>query len=427
MISIYKFLTNICYPFFVLFTFFRKIKKKEDSLRYKEKIFTSSFKVNRSKNSKLIWFHAASVGEMISIIPIINELKKNNDNFEFLITTVTLSSGNLIKKKFQDCNNIHHRYFPLDVGFLIQNFIKMWKPNIVFFVDSEIWPNLIMNLHKNGIPFSVINARITKKTFERWLFFKKTARIIFSKFKLFLASNKETIDYLNKLGAKNIIYNGNIKLLSEVNVESINNLNKDALLKSKFWLSASTHDGEEDFCLKTHLLLKNEFNKLKTLIAPRHINRSDKIKKLCDRYKLNSQILNENDQIRDNSEIIIINSFGVLNQFYKYAVSVFIGKSTLKILKNVGGQNPIDAAKLGCKIYHGPYVYNFSEIYENLKNLKISNQVSSPEELFNYLKQDLVQSKKVNTDVNSSINNLSKKIFEITMSNINKFILNEAL
>ena len=427
MISIYKFLTNICYPFFVLFTFFRKIKKKEDSLRYKEKIFTSSFKVNRSKNSKLIWFHAASVGEMISIIPIINELKKNNDNFEFLITTVTLSSGNLIKKKFQDCNNIHHRYFPLDVGFLIQNFIKMWKPNIVFFVDSEIWPNLIMNLHKNGIPFSVINARITKKTFERWLFFKKTARIIFSKFKLFLASNKETINYLNKLGAKNIIYNGNIKLLSEVNVESINNLNKDALLKSKFWLSASTHDGEEDFCLKTHLLLKNEFNKLKTLIAPRHINRSDKIKKLCDRYKLNSQILNENDQIRDNSEIIIINSFGVLNQFYKYAVSVFIGKSTLKILKNVGGQNPIDAAKLGCKIYHGPYVYNFSEIYENLKNLKISNQVSSPEELFNYLKQDLVQSKKVNTDVNSTINNLSKEIFEITMSNINKFILNEAL
>ena len=427
MISIYKFLTNICYPFFVLFTFFRKIKKKEDSLRYKEKIFTSSFKVNRSKNSKLIWFHAASVGEMISIIPIINELKKNNDNFEFLITTVTLSSGNLIKKKFQDCNNIHHRYFPLDVGFLIQNFIKMWKPNIVFFVDSEIWPNLIMNLHKNGIPFSVINARITKKTFERWLFFKKTARIIFSKFKLFLASNKETIDYLNKLGAKNIIYNGNIKLLSEVNVESINNLNKDALLKSKFWVSASTHDGEEDFCLKTHLLLKNEFNKLKTLIAPRHINRSDKIKKLCDRYNLNSQILNEKDQIKDNSEIIIINSFGVLNQFYKYAVSVFIGKSTLKILKNVGGQNPIDAAKLGCKIYHGPYIYNFSEIYENLKNLKISNQVSSPEELFNYLKQDLVQSKKVNTDVNSTINNLSKEIFEITMSNINKFILNEAL
>ena len=427
MILTYKFLTNIFYPFFVLFTYLRKIKKKEDPIRFKEKIFTSSFKINRKKNSKLIWFHAASVGEMNSIVPIINELKKNNENFEFLITTVTLSSGNLIKKKFHNNNNIHHRYFPFDVNFLIKRFIKMWEPNIVFFVDSEIWPNLIINLHKNEIPFSVINARITKKTFERWLFFKKTAKVIFSKFKLFLVSNKETIHYLNELGANNIIYNGNIKLLSEINIKNISNLNKETLLKNKFWLSASTHEGEEDFCIKTHLLLKNDFNKIKTLIAPRHIYRSSEIKRLCDNYKLNSQILNEDDFIKDESEIIIINSFGVLNEFYKYAVSVFIGKSTLKILKSVGGQNPIDAAKLGCKIYHGPYIYNFSEIYEILKNFKISYQVNSPEELFDYLKQDLAQSKKEDAEINSSINNLSNDIFKITMSNINRFILNEAL
>ena len=173
--------------------------------------------------------------------------------------------------------------------------------------------------------------------------------------------------------------------------------------------------------------MKNDFNKIKTLIAPRHIYRSSEIKRLCDNYKLNSQILNEDDFIKDESEIIIINSFGVLNEFYKYAVSVFIGKSTLKILKSVGGQNPIDAAKLGCKIYHGPYIYNFSEIYEILKNFKISYQVNSPEELFDYLKQDLAQSKKEDAEINSSINNLSNDIFKITMSNINRFILNEAL
>ncbi len=427
MILIYKFLTNISYPFFVLFTFFRTIKKKEDPSRYKEKIYSSSFKINRKKNSKLIWFHAASVGEMNSIIPIINELKKNNKNFEFLITTVTLSSGNLVKNKFQDNNNIHHRYFPIDVDFLIKKFVEMWKPNIVFFVDSEIWPNLILNLHKNGIPFSIINARITKKTFKKWVLFKKTAKVIFSKFKLFLVSNKETVNYLNELGAKNIIYNGNIKLLSEINIKNIDNLNKEFFLKNKFWLAASTHDGEEDFFLKTHLLLRNDFDKIITFIAPRHISRSDKIKKLCESYKLNSQILNKDDLIKDDSEIIIINSFGVLNEFYKYAVSVFIGKSTLKILKDVGGQNPIDAAKLGCKIYHGPYVYNFSEIYEILSNFKISKQVNSPEELFNFLKQDLIQSKKISTEINSPINNLSNETFKITMNNINKFISNEAL
>ena len=425
MILIYKFLTNIFYPFFILFTFFRKIKKKEDPIRYKEKIFPSCFNVKRKKISKLIWFHAASVGEMNSIIPIINELNKKDNNFEFLITTVTLSSGNLIKNKLSEYCNIHHRYFPLDVNFLTRKFISMWKPNVVFFVDSEIWPNLIINLHKRGIPISIINARITNKTFKRWIIFKKTAKKIFGKFNLLLASNKETTNYLKELGAKNIIHNGNIKLLSEINVDEIKNLNKDVLLKNKFWLSASTHEGEEDFCLKTHLLLKNDFRKLITLIAPRHISRSKKIKRLCDNYNLNSQILNKDEFINDKSEVIIVNSFGVLNQFYKYAVSVFVGKSNLKFLKKVGGQNPIDAAKLGCKIYHGPYVYNFSEIYEILNNLKISKQVNSPKELSEYLKHDLVKTKELKSNLSLPIHNLSKETLDITMSNINKFLLNE--
>ena len=202
-------------------------------------------------------------------------------------------------------------------------------------------------------------------------------------------------------------------------------MNKDVLLKNKFWLSASTHEGEEDFCLKTHLLLKNDFRKLITLIAPRHISRSKKIKRLCDNYNLNSQILNKDEFINDKSEIIIVNSFGVLNQFYKYAVSVFVGKSNLKFLKKVGGQNPIDAAKLGCKIYHGPYVYNFSEIYEILNNLKISKQVNSPKELSEHLKNDLVKTKELKSNLSLPIHNLSKETLDITMSNINKFLLNE--
>ena len=172
--------------------------------------------------------------------------------------------------------------------------------------------------------------------------------------------------------------------MSEVNIEKISNLNENILLKKKFWLSVSTHDGEEEFCLKTHIFLKKKYEKIITLIAPRHINRVDKIKRLCKNFKLNPQILNKDDKINDNSDVIVINSFGVLNEFYKFAISVFIGKSTIEKLKNVGGQNPIDAAKLGCKVYHGPYVYNFKEIYEILSNYKISTQINSPEELSYY-------------------------------------------
>ena len=145
MISIYKFFTYFFYPFLIIFTYLRKIKNKEDSFRYKEKIFPSSFNVTKKKSSKLIWFHAASVGELNSILPIINELNQKK-NIEFLITTVTLSSGNLFKSKLESINNIHHRYFPIDVDFLIKNFVNMWKPDAVFLVDSEIWPNLVMTL-----------------------------------------------------------------------------------------------------------------------------------------------------------------------------------------------------------------------------------------------------------------------------------------
>ena len=233
------------------------------------------------------------------------------------------------------------------------------------------------------------------------------------------------INYLNKLGASNIVYNGNIKLLSEINVKSISNLNKEALLKNKFWLSASTHDGEEDFCLKTHLLLKNEFNKLKTLIAPRHISRSDKIKKLCDNYKLNSQILNENDLINDDSEIIIINSFGVLQNYFKYVKSVFIGKSIISKLKNDAGQNPIEAAKLGCKVYHGPYIYNFKETYEVLEKNNISKKIENTKELSDGLIRDLENPYKEDSKISVLINNLGQKTLADTMKNINNFLLNE--
>ena len=229
---------------------------------------------------KLIWFHAASVGELNSILPIINELNLKKNNIEFLITTVTLSSGNLIKDKLSNFKNVHHRYFPIDVDFLMRRFVRMWQPDVVFFVDSEIWPNLILVLYENKTPFSIINARITEKTYRRWLIFKNTAKKIFGKFNLFLASNKETVNYLKELGANNIIFNGNIKLLSEVNVNNINNLNENILKKVKFWLSASTHNGEEEFCLKTHIFLKKRFKKIITLIAPRHINRLNKLIKL---------------------------------------------------------------------------------------------------------------------------------------------------
>ena len=149
MILLYNFLTTLLYPFLFIFLYYRKIIKKEDAKRFKEKILISHFNVKRQDNDNLIWFHAASIGEYKSILPIIKELNLKNKSLNFLITTTTLSSGNLAERELKAFENVEHRYFPFDVPFLIDKFLILWKPYKIFLVDSEIWPNFILKAKKN--------------------------------------------------------------------------------------------------------------------------------------------------------------------------------------------------------------------------------------------------------------------------------------
>ena len=425
MILAYRILSNIFYPLLVIFIFFRRLIKKEDPVRFKEKILSSHFNVKRKKNYELIWFHAASIGEFKSIIPLLENLNNNSKNFKFLITTTTLSSGNLAENLLKKFDNVEHRFFPLDVDFLIKKFISAWVPDKIFLVDSEIWPNLIISAKKFKIPIALINARLSKKSFSRWIKFPKTAKIIFNSFSLCLSSNLETKNFLEKLSAKNIFFHGNIKLINKINPDNIENINKSFLIKKRFWIAASTHENEEDFCLDVHAKLKKRYNDIITIIAPRHINRSNKIKALSEKLNYNTQLLNKGEMISDDKEIVIINSFGILQEYFKYSKSVFIGKSINKKLKNDSGQNPIDAAKLGCKVYHGPYVNNFKEIYDLLEKNNISKKIDTREDLINNLIIDLeFPTKKHNYPV-QKIEMLGQKTLSDTMSNINNFLFND--
>ncbi len=423
MILLYRVLTTLIYPLLLIYIFIRKLKKKEDPIRYKEKIFISHFNIVR-KETKLIWFHAASIGEFKSIIPIIEELNTSH-NYQFLISTTTLSSGNLAKEELKRFDNVQHRFFPFDVSFLINKFLLLWKPDMIFLVDSEIWPNLIFKANQLKIPMILINARLTYKTFKKWMMFPKSAKKIFSLFNLCLASNTETKNFLEKLNARNIYLNGNIKFINKINEQRLENLNENILINNRFWLAASTHEGEEILCLKTHLKLKEKYKKIITIIAPRHIVRVQRIGELCKKYKLDFQILDKGETIFKNKEIIIINSFGVLQNYFKFAKSVFIGKSIIKKLENDSGQNPIDAAKMGCKIYHGPYVYNFKEIYKILEENNISKEINDYTELSRYLIEDLNIVQKEDKEISYTINNLSQKILRSTMKNINNILNNE--
>ena len=422
MLQLYRCLTIFLFPLALFLIFCRSIFNKEDKLRYKEKIFSSAFKSNRNSKKKLFWFHAASVGEFLSILPLIEEINNSSKNIDFLITTVTLSSSKLLEKKLNQYNNITHRFFPLDTEGLSRNFLNIWKPDLVFFVDSEIWPNFLFKIKEKKIPLVLINGRITKKTYNKWKIFPNFARKVFNNFDLCLVASEESKNNLEQLQVKNLTYIGNLKFSAKNRTENLNKPNKEILDRFKVWCAASTHEGEELIALKVHIEIKKKYNNILTIIIPRHINRVSYIKNLSNRFDLNSQILNDNDTINTDTEILIINSFGVLSKYFNYCKNIFIGKSFIKKLELVGGQNPIEAAKSGCKIFHGPYVYNFQEVYGFLKSYGISEQVNDVEELSKKIIENLENPKKINEQQIDLLNIYGEKILKQIIKELNKFI-----
>ena len=421
MLQVYRFFTYFFFPFLIVLIYFRLILKKEDPKRFKEKIFSSHFKIHRDNKKKLVWFHTVSIGECLSILPLIDELNKNNKNLNFLITTATLSSSKLLERKLDKNENIIHRFFPLDLNHLAENFLNSWKPDLVCFVDSEIWPNFLFKIKEKNIPLLLINARLTKKSLNKWKIIFNFAKKIFNNFDLCLTASNESKNNLNELQVKELKYIGNLKYSVQSKPDEIGDLNKKILNNYKTWCAASTHNGEESIILKTHKEIRKKHNNVLTVIVPRHINRSVYIKKLCNKFNLNAQVLGDNESINSNIEILIINSFGVLPKYFNYCKSIFMGKSFIKEKRSVGGQNPIEAAKLGCNIFHGPYVYNFQEIYDFLKSHGIAEKINDELELADRINKNFENSNKTNHQIDL-LNSHGEKILKETIESMKRYL-----
>ena len=420
MFFFYKILTYLLYPFLIVLIYLRKFLKKEEKVRFKEKIY---FHNKPDTTKKLIWFHGASIGEINSLIPIIKYFLKNKD-LNILITSVTQSSAKIFLDEFKNEKNISHKYFPLDVPFLIKDFIHKYNPKIAIFVDSEIWPNYIKEIKKKEIPVILLNGRITDKTLNRWLLIEKFAKQIFSSFDICLASSVNSKENLKKLGAKNISYFGNLKYID--NFKKLNMLEKNienSLHGREVWLAASTHQNEEIFCIETHKLIKKRFPNILTVIAPRHINRVNKIISEIKKTNIKIEVIgNKDSPINKDTEIILLNSFGSLSKYYQHCKNVFMGKSLSKKLILVGGQNPLEAARLSCKIYHGPFIYNFREIYEFLASEGISELAENPHDLSNKIINNIESNFKIEKNKIDKINKLGEDIFNKTVEKLQRVI-----
>ena len=353
MYFFYRIITNITVLLSPIIIFFRILKGKEDPKRIGEKFCIYSQK----KNNKRIWIHAASVGELMSVVPIIKKFEKNKKIRNILITTTTTSSAKIFKKL--RLKKTLHVYFPLDNNYLLKKFIKSWQPRLAIFVDSEIWPNMFKNLHLKNIPIIIVNARITKRSFDRWQTFPSFAKQVFGKITLALPQNLETLKYLKLLKVKNIKMAGNLKYYGQKKIQdNVTKLVRNKFKNFKVWCAASTHKTEEILIGRLHKKLKKTEKNLITIIIPRHVERTDEIVNALNDLGLNTTKHSSNQKIKKDTDIYIVDSYGESSIFYNLTNVTFVGGSIIEH----GGQNPLEPARLGNYIINGPNVKNFKEI-----------------------------------------------------------------
>lgn len=347
----YNILSILFLPFILLHFIYRVFKKKVDLKRAGEKLGIAKIK---KPNGELIWLHAASVGETFVALKLIEELSR--DRRFFLLTTCTLASAEIAAK--QNLPNLIHQYSPCDFTFCINKFLGHWQPSIGIFIESEIWPNRI-NLASKRFKISLLNARMSDRSFARWHYFKGLVSFCLSKFSLILAQSKEDRLRFEQLGAKNPIYAGNIKYSitpPKINSKDLASL-KEQISNRQVLLAASTHEGDEEFILNCYGKLKKDYQDLLLIIAPRHSIRSDQISALLVHRKLSYSRRTKKEAITAKTDIYLADTIGELGLFYSLANVSFIGGS----LKN-GGHNILEASFFNTFIIFGPDMSNFQEI-----------------------------------------------------------------
>ena len=412
MFFLYQIIILLIILFSPIIIILRIFRNKEDKKRFIEKFSISSRKRNKGN---LIWFHGASVGEILSIIPLIKNYEKKKSISQILVTSSTLSSSKVLKK-FNFKKTIH-QFYPIDHVYFTSKFLKYWNPNLAIFIDSEIWPCMFKQLDKRKIPLVLLNARLTKNTFNRWMRVKNFTKSVFKKITIAYPQNFETKTFLKKINVNKVKLIGNLKF-AENSEEKLNKINKNLKLQlktKKVWIASSTHANEEVFCAEAHIELKKRIKNILTIIIPRHIHRAKKI--INEIKKLNLKVTSHSMNTKNlkNTDIYIVDTFGETKKFHKIGCSVFLGGSIIKR----GGQNPLEAARFGANILHGPNINNFKDVYKLLKSYKISKKITSPKELASSIKF------RKNKKIGIKIKNIGGIILKKTIKDLDNLINNE--
>ena len=358
LLSIYRIATAALAPTAPLLLDWRRRRGKEDPDRLRERL---GFAGLTRPQGQLAWLHGASVGESLALLPVVERLLARG--VRVLITTGTTSSAAILKARLPA--GAAHQFVPLDAPRFVRRFLDHWRPDLALIAESELWPNLLHETHVRSIPLALVNARLSQRSHDRWLRFPGVIAEMLGTIDLCLAQTHEDAIRLARLGARRVQVAGNLKydaLAPPVDAGELARLR--ALIGARpVWLAASTHPGEEQVVAEVHARLASKMPGLLTILAPRHARRGGEIVDVLQRRGVRGVLRSAGGEIDAAVDCYVADTMGEMGLFYRLASVVFVGRS---LAGATGGQNPIEPAKLGAAVLHGPDVLNFDEVYRAL-------------------------------------------------------------
>jgi 3-deoxy-D-manno-octulosonic-acid transferase len=329
----------------------------------------------------LVWIHGASVGEVLAAVGLIEKLRALN--IRILLTSGTVTSAAIVAKRFPA--DIIHQYVPYDSPRYVARFLDHWRPSLALFIESDLWPNLILASAARRLPMVLINGRMSQRSFPRWRRMAGTISALLGRFDVCLAQSQLDAERFTALGSRNVVTTGNLKL--DVTAPAADPAKLERLMSvtrgRPVIVAASTHPGEEEILIEAHRTLASFFPSLLTVIVPRHPHRGEAVARLVEASGLHGALRSREELPTAATDIYVADTMGELGLFYRLAPIVFMGGS----LVEHGGQNPVEAVKLGAAVVHGPHVFNFTDVYEALDSAGGAKSADTPEALVKQLGQ----------------------------------------
>jgi 3-deoxy-D-manno-octulosonic-acid transferase len=346
---------------------------KEDFSRLGEKFGNSSCE---RPQGNLIWVHGASVGECLAALPLVTRLLEKPGR-NVLITSGTVTSARLLADRLPP--NAFHQYAPIDRHDVVQKFLDYWQPDLALFIDSELWPNRVVQTREAGVPIALVNARLSSRSYKRWRLVPGAAHKILSSIDKCLAQDRRVAEQLISLGAQDVVISGSLKADSPPLPYNANALAvfREMTDARPLFLAAQTHKGEEELILQAAQLVCAVRPQTLVIIAPRHPDRGDAIAALAQASGFKVEHRAQGALPAAETQVYVADTLGELGLFYRAANFVFLGGS----LVSHGGHNPLEPAILGRSVLTGPHIENFEEAFRTLLLAQESGLISTPEQL----------------------------------------------